>query len=90
MTVRPRLCIGAGTAAEQKGHRRTAAGRPDARELWTMLRTRLLTLTRMQLQWGKLHDIYEPVTTSRFTEVSPGLGHIFALYHRSSTSYHIF
>ena len=40
------------------------------KELWALLRPRLLTLTRMQRQWGGLHDIYDAVNESRYESVA--------------------
>jgi Ca2+-binding EF-hand superfamily protein len=36
------------------------------KELWALLRPRLLTLVRSQQQWGDIHDIYDSVSESRF------------------------
>ena len=38
----------------------------SARELWGSLRPRLLSVVRMQRQWGPLHDIYDSQQASRF------------------------
>jgi hypothetical protein len=41
-----------------------------AKDLWDSLRPRLLSVVRMQRQWGPLHDIYDSQQASRF-DVTP-------------------
>ena len=36
------------------------------RQLWNLLRPRLLAVVRMQRQWGNLHDIYDSRSVSRY------------------------
>ncbi len=51
----------AGATADKTGPRSTT-------ELWGSLRPRLLSVVRMQRQWGPLHDIYDSQQDSRFDQ----------------------
>lgn len=64
------------TAKEQGGsspspsESEKSGGMRSARDLWGSLRPRLLSVVRMQRQWGPLHEIYDSNSSSRF-EMAP-------------------
>ena len=41
----------------------------SGRALWDLLRSRLLSVVRMQNQWGPLHDLYDAQQESRFETI---------------------
>ena len=59
-----------GACSTRPSDRESSGGRRSARDLWGSLRPRLLSVVRMQQQWGPLHEIYDANSSSRF-EMTP-------------------
>ena len=55
---------------EERGEaipKKSLVGERSGKELWALLRPRLLTLVRMQRKWGPIHDLYDAVVESRYS-----------------------